>query len=216
MLHSKNMDSEQHKLRLIKPLFMKTKLLVLITIFFTLLSCDVVRQKSQSLYNVANCDYNFNNIEDVSIGGINLSNGLSLSNIPRVTSMLSGSASTIPLDFLIGLDVKNNADTPALLAGLDYTVFIDDVKFTNGYMDQSMEIAGGATKPIALSVGVDLKTLLSGDMKDAVSESVKNIVGLGSSKSNFKVELRPSFNVKGTKVTSPIAIPLSFSYGGKK
>lgn len=195
---------------------MKTKLLVLITILFTLLSCDVVKQKSQSLYNVANCDYNFNKIDDVSIGGINLSNGLSLSNIPRVTSMLSGSASSIPLDFLIGLDVKNNADTPALLAGLDYTVFIDDVKFTNGYMDQSMEIAGGATKPIALSVGVDLKTLLSGDMKDAVSESVKNIVGLGNSKSNFKVELRPSFNVKGTKITSPIAIPLSFSYGGKK
>jgi hypothetical protein len=52
--------------------------------------------------------------------------------------------------------------------------------------------------------------------KSAVENIVKNFIGIGSEPSKVTVQLKPSFRVGEQLFSSPLYIPVSFSFGGKK
>ena len=195
---------------------MKTRLLAILLTTVLFFGCDVAKQQATGMYNMVKCDYSYNSISNLSVAGINASNGLSLLNIPKITSLLTGSASSIPMDFTLNLNVKNPNEGNALLNGMDYIISIDDVKFTTGTINQSLNIAGGQTQVLPLTIGVDLATLMKGESKSAVTEIAKNFLGIGSKQSKVSVQLRPTFKVGESRIASPIYIPVSFSFGGKK
>ncbi len=198
---------------------MKFKLLGLclsITMMFT--GCGTVGESFEGLssaYNITKCEYNYRSISNLSLSGMNLSNGVSLTNIPKVVSVLSGTASSIPLDFILNLDIKNPNATAAALNGLQYIISVDDIQFTTGQVNQAMSIASGATQTLPLNIGVDLATLMKGNSKSAVENIAKNFLGIGSQKSNVTVQIKPTFLIGNTPVTSPMYIPVNFSFGGK-
>lgn len=195
---------------------MKKRLIAILLFAITFISCDVAKQQASGMYNLVNCQYSFNSISGLSISGMNASNGLSLTSIPKVTAILSGTATSIPLDFTLNLDVKNPNSSAALLNGMDYSIKIDNIEFTRGSVNQAFNIPGGQTQVLPISIGCDLATLMKQNSKSAVTEIAKNIIGIGSKESNVSVELRPTFKVGDSKITSPFPIPVSFSFGGKK
>lgn len=194
---------------------MKKRIITLLLIVTTLVSCDSLQQGLMSTYNMVNCEYNYKSISGLSVSGINLSNGLSLTAIPKVTSILSGTASSIPLNFTLNLDVKNPNQSAAMLNGLQYIINIDNIQFTTGTLNKSLNIASGQTQTLPLNIGVDLATLMKNESKDAVVDIAKNFLGIGSKKSNVTVQLKPTFKVGNSMVASPVYIPVSFSFGGK-
>lgn len=113
------------------------------------------------------------------------------------------------------MDVTNPNTSAALLNKLQYEVNIDDIHFTNGTLDKVVNIAGGATQTIPLTVGIDVATLMQNNSQTALLNIVKNIAGISGEKSTVSLSLRPTFNIAGQLVTSPVAIPVSFSFGGK-
>lgn len=195
---------------------MKKRILALLLIAVTFISCDSLQQGLMSTYNMVNCDYSYKSISGLSVGGINLSNGLSLTAVPKITSMLSGTSKSIPLDFTLNLNVKNPNESNALLHGLQYIISIDGIQFTTGSINQSLNIGAGQTQTLPLTIGVDLASLMKNESKDAVVDITKNFLGIGSKKSNVSLQLKPSFKVGNTMVASPVYIPVSFSFGGNK
>lgn len=195
---------------------MKKRIITLLFVVTTLISCNSIQQGLSSTYNLINCEYNYKSITGLSISGMNLSNGLSLTSIPKVTSILNGSASSIPLDFVLNLDVKNPNQSAAIMNGLQYIISIDDIQFTTGSLNQTLNIAAGQTQTLPLTIGVDLASLMKSNSKDAVTEIAKNFLGIGSKKSNVKLQLKPTFNVGNVPITSPVYIPVSFTFGGGK
>lgn len=195
---------------------MKKRLLAILLIAITLISCDAAKQQASGVYNLVKCQYNYNSISGLSIAGINASNGLSLTSIPKVTAILTGTATSIPLDFTLNLDVKNPNDGSAILNGMDYTIIIDNIEFTRGSVNQSLNIGAGQTQTLPINIGFDLATLMKKNSKDAVTEIAKNFLGMGSRASNVSIELRPTFKVGDSRITSPFPIPVNFSFGGKK
>lgn len=85
--------------------------------FFT--GCDVARQVGGA-YNVINCKYDYNSISGINLAGIDVNQGLSVTNIARATALLSsGSMTSVPLNFTLNLDVTNPNPSAAFLNGLD-------------------------------------------------------------------------------------------------
>lgn len=193
---------------------MKKKFFALFVIVVTLAGCSNLQQGLSGTYNMINCEYSYKSISGMSVSGMNLSNGLSITSIPKVTSILTGSATSIPLNFTLNLNIKNPNQSAAMLNGLQYVVSIDDIRFTTGAVNQALNIAAGQTQTLPLSIGVDLATLMKNNSKDAVLNIAKNLVGMGSQKSNVSVQLKPTFMIGTVPVTSPIYIPVSFSFGG--
>lgn len=197
---------------------MKKRIITLLLLTTTLLSCDVSKELSSiyGAYNMVNCQYSYKSVSGMTISGMNLSNGLSVTNIPKITSILSGSATSIPLNFTLNMNVKNPNQSAAALQGLKYIISIDGIQFTNGSVNKSLSIQPGQEAVLPLTIGVDLATLMKDNSKDAVVDIAKNFIGIGGKQSHVTVELKPSFLVGTSTVTSPVYIPVSFSFGGSK
>jgi len=192
----------------------KKSIYFLIIICLTFLSgCDITKGL-HSVYNMTNCEYNYRTITNLSVANMNLSNGISVLQIPQILAILSGSSSSIPLNFTLNLDVHNPNATRAAFQALQYIIQIDEVEFTTGRLTQPFSVDAGATTQLPIQIGVDIVTLISKNSQSAILNIVKNFVGIGNDKSNVTVQLKPTFNVGNSQVTSPVFIPVSFSFGG--
>lgn len=194
---------------------MKIKVLgVLLCLMAILNGCNVSKELAGA-YNLTQCKYEYNSISNLSVSGMNLSNGISAANILKLTSILSGQASSIPLDFTLNLDVQNPNQSNALMHGMQYIISVDDIQFTTGSVNQSLNIAAGAKQSLPLTIGVDLASLMKSNSKSAIENIAKNFLGIGNSQSKVTVQLKPTFMIGGTPITSPVYIPVSFNFGGK-
>lgn len=196
---------------------MKQKIIALVILAAMSVACGTVGNDLMGAYNLTQCEYNYKSISNLSISGMNLSssNALSVTNIAKITSILSGNATSIPLNFTVNMDVKNPNQTTAALSGLRYNLKIDGIEFTNGTMNQGLNIASGGTQVLPLNIGLDVATLMKSDSKNSVLNIVKNFIGIGSEKSKVALDLYPTIKIGNNSITSPVAIPVSFSFGGK-
>lgn len=208
-------------MKLTTRLFATTAAVLSLAVASVTTSCDVLRQV-QSTYNMTNCKYDFRSLSGVSVAGINVSQGLSLVDAPKILNLLSGDITSIPVGVTVNLAVQNPGTTPAALGGMDYVLAIDGVEFTSGTVSQSLSVAPGAEGTLPLAMTFDVATLLRSESRDAVVGVVRNLAGLSGldmvksdTASKVTLNIRPSFNVAGHKVTSPVFIPVNFSFGGK-
>lgn len=195
---------------------MKLKQLIFLTAFLTLLSgCDVAKQLGGA-YNMTQCKYDYKSITNLTVSGMNLSSGLNAANLLKLTTLLTGNTSSIPLDMTLNLNVTNPNQTEAFLNGLQYILSVDNIQFTTGSLTNTLNIASGGTQTLPLNIGFDLATLLRGETKNTAVNIVKNFLGVGSEKSSVTLQLKPTFLVGNVPVTSPVYIPVTFSFGESK
>lgn len=214
MLRFENMVTEPQWLQLNEK-NMKKRFFAFIMAVITMVSCDVAKEFS-GLTSLVNCKYSYNSISNLSVSGMNVNNGLSLTSVAAVTSILTGTANSIPLNFTLNLNVDNPNQSTAMLRGMQYIVSIDGIQFTTGSMNQTLSIASGQRQVLPLTIGVDLATLMKNNSKDAVVDIAKNIIGIGSKESTVSLQIKPSFMVNNSVMTSPVYIPVSFTFGGSK
>ncbi|MCD7971181.1 MAG: LEA type 2 family protein [Candidatus Azobacteroides sp.] len=196
---------------------MKKNFIFLLGIILISVSCNTVSKDLKSAYNLTQCQYSYRDISNLSLSGINLSNSnaLSLTNVATLTSILSGNANSIPLNFTVNMDVKNPNQATAALSGLRYNLKIDGINFTSGVVNEALNVPAGGTSILPLTIGVDIATLMKTESQSSIANIVKNFIGIGNEKSNVSLELFPTINVVGSSFSSPVAIPVSFSFGGK-
>lgn len=194
---------------------MKSKVLVVVCLLaFVFTSCGSGNGLGNA-YNITKCEYKYKSIANLTFSGMNLSKGVSPLQIPKIIALLSGPKSSMPLDFTVNLDVKNPNASAAAFVGIDYILSIDNVKFTQGKIDHSMNIAPGGSQGLPITIGFDLATLLQGESKAATENIVKNFVGIGDKKSNVSIQIKPTFMMGNVPVTSPFYIPVNFAFGGE-
>jgi LEA14-like dessication related protein len=189
---------------------------VLFPVIWMLSGCTVLQSSLSNAYNLANCDYKYHSISNLTISDMNLSRGISALMIPKVLLILSGNTPSIPLNFTLNLDVKNPNSGTAAFQALNYILSIDDVPFTTGNIRQAFSVGAGETGRLPVTIGVDIAELMKSHSKPAVENILKNFLGLSDTASKVTLQLKPSFKVGEQTFSSPVYIPVSFSFGGKK
>ena len=181
-------------------------------------SCDVVKQIGGA-YNLLQCKYDYNSIDNVQIAGINLGKAKSLSivDIASLTSILTGDVlQNIPFSMVLNLDVENpNEKTAAFLNGMDYTIEVNDMEFTTGKLDVPVRIEPGKSSVVPLSIGLDLKSLMNRYSKSKVSSEMSRFLGISPGQSKVTVKLWPKVLIGDVPITSPAHIPVTFLVGKK-
>ena len=188
---------------------------ILFSVMLMLSGCTVLQSGFSNAYNLANCDYKYKSVSDITISEINISKGLSALMIPKLLSILSGNASSIPIDFTLNLDVNNPNTGTAAFQALSYIVSIDDIQFTTGNFRQPFSVGAGETKMLPMTIGFDIAELMKKNSRPAIENIAKNILGIGESSSKVTVQLKPSFKVGEQTFTSPLYVPVTFNIGGK-
>lgn len=77
-------------------------------------ACDVVKQ-AEGLYNMTQCEYEYDSVTDLSLAGVNLSGELTPLQIARLLGVLGGGASELPL----GSVPESRHLQPQLIGGAD-------------------------------------------------------------------------------------------------
>lgn len=197
---------------------MKKAIIILSTILF-MYSCDVVQQIGGA-YNLLQCKYDYNSIDNIQIAGINLGKGKSVSvlQIASLTTILSGGTlQNIPLSMVINLDVANpNEKASAFLNGMDYEIELNDMELTSGKLDTPVRIEPGGSQVVPLSIGVDLKNLMNRYSKEKVSGEMSRFIGITPGETKVTVKLWPKVLIGNTPIKSPAHIPVTFYVGKKK
>lgn len=189
------------------------KIIALFSIALVMVSCDVA-QSLLGTYSLTQCEYKYDSISNLSLGGVNLSSDNLVNSALALTSLFT--KSSIPLQFTLNLDVKNPGVQTALLNGLQYMLEIDGLEMTTGSIDSKLQVASGETGKLPVNLNFDLKKAMSGKSADAIKNLALNFVGIGSDATKVTFKLKPSLTVGGQQLQSPSYIPVSFSYGGKK
>jgi hypothetical protein len=192
------------------------KLHLLCGLAVILFSCDVAKQIAGSALAFSQCQYSYQSVSGLTLAGVNLQNVSSLSSLNPLTAVNLASAltsKTLPLQFTLNLNVKNPNAQAAALSGLQYILEIDDVQMTQGALNQAVQVPGNGTAILPVSMAFDLKSVLSGKSADAVKNLAYNFTGLGDSPSKVTFRLKPSMNIAGQTIVSPVFIPVSFTYG---
>ena len=188
---------------------------ILFSVMLMLSGCNALQSGLSNAYNLVNCDYKYRSISNPVISDINVSNGLTPLMIPKVLSILSGNASSIPFTFTLNMDVNNPNSGAAAFQSLLYIITIDDVRFTTGNFNQPFHVGAGETKVLPVDIGVDIAELMKNNSRSAIENIVKNFLGLSDTASKVTVQLKPSFKVGEQTFTSPVYIPVNFTFGGK-
>ena len=195
------------------------KVIALLGISILLFSCDVPKQLAGT-YALTQCKYLFNSISGLSLGGVNLQNVNSISSLNPLTAanLLAAFTTTggsLPLNFTLNLDVTNPGVQTALLNGANYILEVDGIQMTQGSVNQQLQIGSGQTTKLPISMGFDLKKVMSGKSLDAIKNLAFNFAGIGGEASNVTVKFKPSLVIGGTPISAPDYIPISFTLNKK-
>lgn len=175
-----------------------------------LTACNVTKD-IENAYNLKDCKYSYKSISNIRVNN----EPFSVLSAAKLFGQLGNTQSKMPIEFTLNLNVENPNASAAAFQAMEYKVLIDSLDFTEGTLREPFSVNAGETKTLSVVIGTDAGKLFSGASRDAALRIVQNLVGWESkSQSTVTVELRPTFNVGGVPITSPVYIPVTFKVGG--
>ncbi len=194
------------------------KVIIILSTILLMYSCDVMQQIGGA-YNLMQCKYDYNSINNIQLAGIDLGKAKSLSvlEIASLSTILSGGAlQNIPFSMVLNLDVKNpNEKAAAFLNGMDYMIELNDMEFTSGKLDVPVRIEAGGSQVVPLSIGVDIMNLMNRYSKSKVSSEMSRFLGISPGQTKVTVKLWPKVLIGDVPIKSPAHIPVTFLMGKK-
>lgn len=188
-------------------------LLVVITV--SLAGCSFL----SGIVNMTKCEYSYQSISNVKVGGIDFSNLSAMSlvqNMSTISKLLQGDFKDLPLEMTVNLNVKNPNESKAAIGGMIYTMNIDGLAVAEGNLQKSFTVEGGKTATLPLVVRTNLGNILDKQNRETVVGIVKNFTGISGNKSKIQMKLSPTITGRNNEQHKLMTVPVSFEYGGKK
>ena len=146
-------------------------LLISITIFAS--SCDVLNQFGE-VSRFAQCDFQISNVQIVNLGGVDISNYSSSSDIGFSEMFIIGQKlfsgklqSTLSVDIL----ATNNHTLKAAISGLDWQLYMQNEQYGEGKIVDYVEVLPSQSTIFTVIINFDFLKLLQ-------SESLQSIIDL--------------------------------------
>ena len=181
---------------------------VLLTFVFT--SCSIY----QSIVNISRLKFKLGIVNNVRLADISLDGKTKLKDFSPMDAIKLTSAiskGTLPISFILNIDVKNPNDvtggyaaTNASIVSLPYRLFVDDKEILTGNISSPVTIPGtGEATAIPLLINFDLIK----NMKDHGFESIVNlalnIAGTGNGNSRLSIYTKPTVSTVLGNISYP-------------
>ena len=191
------------------------KTLIIIFVALGLSSCETLTQianQAAEIINLTNCNFSFNNVNDIEMLGINLSKGMDKSDL-NVTQLLSLTNAimkkSLPVSFNINLNVQNPNSIAASMAKMDYIVTLNDKEVISTTMSQAVSVPGNSSSVVSIPISTDLFKLFSGESSDAIVNLAFKLAGAQSDPVNVGIKVKPYISINGQQMAYPNYITLS-------
>lgn len=187
------------------------KTLIILFVTMGLASCDVLTQVAQ-MANFANCNFNFNSVNQIQMLGVNLSKGMTKqdlngSQLLSLTNALMNRS--LPVSFNVNVDVKNPNPIAASMTKMDYIVSLNGKEVINTTMNNSVNVPANSTSMVSIPITTDLFQLFSNESADAIVNLTFKLAGASSDPVNVELKVKPYININGQQLPYPNYITLN-------
>jgi len=187
------------------------KTLIILFVTMGLASCDVLTQVAQ-MANFANCNFNFNSVNQIQMLGVNLSKGMTKQdlNVGQLLSLTNALMNrSLPVSFNVNVDVKNPNPIAASMTKMDYIVSLNGKEVINTTMNNSVNVPANSTSMVSIPITTDLFQLFSNESADAIVNLAFKLAGASSDPVNVELKVKPYININGQQLPYPNYITLN-------
>lgn len=181
------------------------KILLFPALFLSILGCDLGKQLSK-IKGLAECEYKLDNLSDIELNGVNMSNKTSLSQIGTadLAKLANGYLSgNLPLAMNVNMAVKNTSTSPAGFTAIQYIIALDGQEITKGSVNNNFTVGGNSTSTLPIRMSTNLKSALSGKSQQALINLVLTMAGQSTSPTIVGLRIKPSFLIGGQRFDWP-------------
>ena len=183
----------------------KFKIIIIIALLVTSVSCDVLKQASE-LTSFVKCKFRLHTIENLKLAGVNIQEIKSISDLnfwdaAKLTAALS--SNRLPLSLILNIQVQNPNQNQAAMNRLDWQLFIDETEITQGVLSQRLEIPANETGTLPLLLTFDLKEVFKKESGNSLLNLVFNLVGAGNEPSHLSLRAKPTIMVGTREIVYP-------------
>jgi len=190
--------------------------LILFFCFFLIIpGCSVVKEGKQ-IAALAKCDFRILSVTNLHLLGISVQNITSINDLNLIDAqqLIRGvMAPKAPLTFFLNVEAKNPNTDAAGMKKLEWILFIDDIRMTEGSVDEEVMIPpnnGVVTIPVRVSA--DLKKVLQGKSMDAILNFGMNLAGIGNKPTRFLIKIKPTIMIGKKSIVYPGYINVKTEY----
>ncbi|MCX6234140.1 MAG: hypothetical protein NT175_05350 [Bacteroidetes bacterium] len=192
------------------------KIISVVLIFILFSACEIIKQVNQ-MANLANCDFRLKSIEQTLLAGIYIQHmqsfaELSFSDVVTITNAIANK--TLPLEFILNIEVRNPNTSPAAMNKMEWILLIDDQELLRGFSYQRVEIpANGGIAIMPLKINMDLMQVLTGVSLQVIKNFGFDLAGNGNGPTRIKIKAKPTIMIGNHPLTYPgyITITPEFS-----
>lgn len=185
--------------------------LIILFVALGLSSCEVLNQVAQ-MANFANCTFNFNSVDHIQMLGVNLSKGMSKTDL-NATQLLSLANAImnkqLPVTFNVNLKVDNPNSIAASMAKMDYILSLNGKQVISTTMNNSVNVPANSSNVISIPITTDLFQLFSGESADAIVNLAFKLAGASSNPVNVGLKVKPYITINNQQLAYPDYITMN-------
>ena len=187
------------------------KTLIILFVTMGLASCDILTQVAQ-MANFANCKFNFDSVNNIQMLGVNLSKGMSKSdlNAAQLLSLTNAIVNRkLPVTFDVNVGVNNPNTIPASMTKMDYVVSLNGKEVISTTLNKSVSVGAKSNSVVSIPITTDLFQLFSGDSADAIISLAFKLAGASSDPVNVGLKVKPYVSINGQQLAYPDFISMN-------
>lgn len=185
--------------------------LIILFVMVGLSSCEVLNQVAQ-VANIVNCSFNFDSVNQVKMLGINLSKGMTKTDL-NATQLLNLANSLmrreLPVSFNANVNVNNPNSIAAAMAKMDYILTLNGKQVISTTMSNGMNVPAGSSSVISIPITTDLFQLFSGESAEAILNLAFKLAGASSDPVNVGLKVKPYISINGQQLAYPDYITMN-------
>ena len=187
------------------------KTLIILFVTMGLASCEVLNQVAQ-IANLVNCTFDFNSVNQIQMLGINLSKGMSKTDL-NATQLLSLADAImrkqLPVSFNVNVDVKNPNSIAAAMTKMDYILTLNGKQVVSTTMNNGINVPANSSSVVSIPITTDLFQLFSGESADAIVNLAFKLAGASSNPVNVGLKVKPYISINGQQLAYPDFISMN-------
>ncbi len=185
--------------------------LIILFVMVGLSSCEVLNQVAQ-VANIVNCTFNFDSVNQVKMLGIDLSKGMTKTDL-NATQLLNLANALmrreLPVSFNANVNVNNPNSIAAAMAKMDYILTLNGKQVISTTMNNGMNVPAGSSSVVSIPITTDLFQLFSGESADAILNLAFKLAGASSDPVNVGLKVKPYISINGQQLAYPDYITMN-------